>query len=179
MPSSTRTAHKLGANRKETAKRSSRARKFSESADAHEDRGSIKSKLSRSQPSFVHLGIPRHSSYTPQRASSPAVSLPNNAKLLPEQCSGTEFRVVHFRLFKEGARNVCVAGSFNDWKPRRTPLHRNGFGEWEVNLSLTPGDYEYRFVVDGQWIDDPLSCSHVPNPFGGVNAVLHVHQQGQ
>ena len=94
---------------------------------------------------------------------------------MPEHSSGAEFHVVHLRVFKDGARKVCVAGTFNDWNPQRTPLERNADGEWEIALSLAPGEYEYRFVADDQWMDDPLSCRNVANPFGGVNAVLHVH----
>ena len=100
---------------------------------------------------------------------------PANARLLPEHTAGAEFHVVHLRVFKDGARNVYVAGTFNDWNPQRTPLERNADGEWVIALSLAPGDYEYRFVADDQWMDDPLSCRNVANPFGGVNAVLHVH----
>lgn len=94
---------------------------------------------------------------------------------MPEHTAGAEFHVVHLRVFKDGARNVCVAGTFNDWKPNQAPLQRNGNGEWEIALSLKPGDYEYRFLADDQWMDDPLACRHAENPFGGVNAVLHVH----
>lgn len=174
MPSSTqKTFRKLGANRKEAAQKSRRARNSSESTDVHEDRGTIKSKLSRSQPA-VRFTTPQRSSYLPQRASTPVPKLQTSARLLPEHTGGAEFHVVHLRLFKQGAHRVCVAGSFNDWKAR-TPLRQNGVGEWEVGLSLAPGDYEYRFVVDGQWADDPLSGRQVANPYGGVNAVLHVH----
>jgi hypothetical protein len=31
---------------------------------------------------------------------------------------------------------------------------------------------EYRFVVDGEWTDDPLCPRYVSNPFGGLNGVL-------
>jgi hypothetical protein len=176
MPSSTRkTAHKLGPNRKETAKKSRRARNFSESTDVHEDRGTVKSKLGRSQPA-ARFGLPQPGSHLPQRASAPGARVPTSTRLLPEHTAGAEFHVVHFHFFKEGARKVAVAGTFNNWHPRRTRLHQNGVGEWEVDLSLAPGDYEYRFFVDGQWADDPLSCRHAPNPFGGLNAVLHVRR---
>ena len=47
-------------------------------------------------------------------------------------------------------------------------------GNWVKELTLPPGRYEYRFVVDNQWVDDPAAKEIVPNPFGGVNAVLVV-----
>ncbi len=49
-----------------------------------------------------------------------------------------------------------------------------GDGKWIKRLVLPPGRYEYRFVVDGQWLDDPAAKETVPNPLRGVNAVLVV-----
>jgi len=47
-------------------------------------------------------------------------------------------------------------------------------GEWTKELTLSPGRYEYRFVVDGEWADDPAAIELIPNPFGTANAVLIV-----
>jgi hypothetical protein len=41
-------------------------------------------------------------------------------------------------------------------------------------VPLSPGRYEYRFVVNGEWVDDPKAKASVPNPHGGRNAVLVV-----
>lgn len=73
-----------------------------------------------------------------------------------------------------GAREVFVAGDFNAWQPRATPMVRQPDGRWTVTLPLRPGAHEYRFVVDGRWQDDPQAARSVPNPFGGCNAVLEV-----
>ena len=72
------------------------------------------------------------------------------------------------------AQKVCIAGSFNDWHPSVTPMVRLDDGEWAKELALPPGRYEYRFVVDGQWVDDPAATELIPNPFGTPNAVLEV-----
>ena len=72
------------------------------------------------------------------------------------------------------ANEVCIAGSFNDWHPSVTPMIRWGNRKWVKELALPPGRYEYRFVLDGQWVDDPAAKETVPNPFGGFNAVLVV-----
>ncbi len=53
------------------------------------------------------------------------------------------------------AKQVCVAGTFNDWHTSATPLHHCGGGRWILDIPLKPGRYEFRFVVDGQWADDP------------------------
>lgn len=175
MPSSSvKAVHKLGANRKETARTSRRARNSSESTDVHEDRGTIKSKLGRSTFNAARIAVAQQAPPAPYRGASTAAQWPANPGMLTEHTPGAEFQVVHLRVFQDGAQRVCVAGTFNDWAPQHTPLHRNTDGEWEISLSLAPGDYEYRFVADAQWFDDPLACQHVANPFGGVNAVLHV-----
>jgi hypothetical protein len=44
--------------------------------------------------------------------------------------------------------------------------------KWYRALKLSPGRYEYRFVVNGEWVDDHKAKEFVPNPHGGLNAVL-------
>ena len=84
---------------------------------------------------------------------------------------------VCLELFNPNAKNVCVAGSFNEWKPEQTPLAPYGDGRWVANLKVPPGRYEYLFVVDGTWLPDPNAKEAVPNPFGGTNSVLTVSEQ--
>lgn len=72
------------------------------------------------------------------------------------------------------AESVCIAGSFNDWHPGVSPMLRLTDGTWAKELILASGRHEYRFVVDGEWVDDPAATDYVPNPFGGMNAVLTV-----
>jgi len=49
-----------------------------------------------------------------------------------------------------------------------------GGTQWARELALAPGRYEYRFVVDGKWIDAPKAKAYVSNSHGGSNAVLEV-----
>ena len=81
---------------------------------------------------------------------------------------------VTFRLKRPGARTVAVAGTFNDWSASAARLRAAPDGVWSIELALTPGVYEYRFVVDGEWISDPAAGESVPNPFGGVNSLVRV-----
>jgi len=83
-------------------------------------------------------------------------------------------KLIEFTCRAPQAHAVAVAGSFNEWDPRRTPLEREEEGLWRVRLPLSPGRYEYRFVVDGQWQEDAAAREFAPNPFGGRNAVLVV-----
>ncbi|HRT07735.1 MAG TPA: glycogen-binding domain-containing protein [Candidatus Paceibacterota bacterium] len=81
---------------------------------------------------------------------------------------------VTLELVKPDAKSVCVAGTFNQWRPEQTPLRPAGNGRWVGDLRITPGRYEYLFVVDGQWVPDPNARETVRNPFGGQNCVLTV-----
>ena len=86
----------------------------------------------------------------------------------------TKNQRVHLELIAPNAKEVFVAGSFNDWHPAVAPMISLEKGKWAKELMLPPGRYEYRFVVDGEWVDDPTACERVSNPFGGVNAVFEV-----
>ena len=81
---------------------------------------------------------------------------------------------VRFEFTHPTATTVCVAGTFNQWKPEAKTLHSSGVGNWWKETALAPGTYEYCLVVDGQWMPDPLAKDYVPNPFGGRNSVLKV-----
>jgi 1,4-alpha-glucan branching enzyme len=78
------------------------------------------------------------------------------------------------------AQTVFVTGTFNEWHPDATPMIRGDNGEWTVELDISPGRYEFKFVVDGQWCCEPgtddanLKCECVSNPFGTMNRVLDV-----
>jgi 1,4-alpha-glucan branching enzyme len=81
---------------------------------------------------------------------------------------------VRIGCFQPEAHAVFVAGSFNEWDPRATPLTRDSVGAWSVELALPRGEHRYRLVVDGQWCDDPNAQRLVPNPFGGFDAAIFV-----
>jgi len=73
------------------------------------------------------------------------------------------------------AKTVQIAGDFNNWRPDQTPLQKvNENGVWQVKLELPPGCYRYRYVVDGQWQQDPYNERVEPNPFGEYNSVVEV-----
>jgi 1,4-alpha-glucan branching enzyme len=70
------------------------------------------------------------------------------------------------------AETVFVAGDFNHWRARDLRLRRDQTGSWKVQVWLRPGRYEYRFIVDGEWQDNPHASIRVPNDFGSSNRVL-------
>lgn len=84
---------------------------------------------------------------------------------------------VRLEFHDEKAKTVCIAGGFNDWHPKTTTMHTTGPGHWIKDLALSPGIYEYQYVVDGRWINDPEAIKSTPNPFGGRNSVLVLEQE--
>ncbi|MFO0725923.1 MAG: DUF1592 domain-containing protein [Myxococcota bacterium] len=70
---------------------------------------------------------------------------------------------------------VLVAGSFNGWASTAAagawPMQQSG-GRWILKHDLPLGRYEYKLIVDGNWITDPGNSSTAPDGFGGQNSVL-------
>lgn len=83
---------------------------------------------------------------------------------------------IRFEFHSERAQAVFIAGTFNEWRSDATPMIPLGEGRWVKELVLLPGRYEYRYVVDGEWVSDPLVPEQIPNPHGGHNSVLVVSE---
>ena len=81
---------------------------------------------------------------------------------------------VRIEFRHEQAQAVFITGTFNDWHPSVTPMIALGKGRWAKELSLPLGRYEYRFVVDGEWLCDPAATEQASNPYGDFNSVLVV-----
>lgn len=72
-------------------------------------------------------------------------------------------------------RVLAVAGDFNAWNAQRGELQLNAStGAFELRIVCPPGTYQYRLVVDGQWMPDPYNPVVSSNPFGGSNSVAIV-----
>jgi len=80
-------------------------------------------------------------------------------------------RKVLFEFLAPEARDVCLAGDFNNWDASANLMKKDKKGIWKTTLSLKPGRYEYRFLVDGNWENDPSCSNCVPNEFGSQNCV--------
>ncbi|HEX4125246.1 MAG TPA: glycogen-binding domain-containing protein, partial [Tepidisphaeraceae bacterium] len=75
----------------------------------------------------------------------------------------------------EKAKQVLIAGDFNNWSGFSTPMQSQGeSGEWTMSLPLRPGRYRYRFVVDGKWVTDPFNARVERNQFGELDNIVEV-----
>jgi 1,4-alpha-glucan branching enzyme len=72
------------------------------------------------------------------------------------------------------AKEVVLAGDFNKWNAKSHPMKKDKGGVWKRSAMLPPGRYEYKFLVDGQWRNDPKNDKTCPNRFGTRNSVLTI-----
>jgi len=89
--------------------------------------------------------------------------------------NGVKIKPQKFSYVTAAAASVQLVGDFTNWRERPIPLRREPNGVWRAAVRLEPGTHYYRFLVDGEWRDDPKCPLHVPNPFGSHNAVRQVN----
>lgn len=73
-------------------------------------------------------------------------------------------------------KKVILTGSFNNWDEEALLMKRVADG-WEMHLTLAPGVYEYKFIADGKWLEDPANPEKRRNQYGTFNSVLRVTKQ--
>ena len=83
-------------------------------------------------------------------------------------------KTAEFKLYAPQARKVSIAGTFNNWDTKALSAKKDSKGNWMIKVNLKPGRYEYKFVVDGSWINDPKCSSNVSNSFGSQNSVVEI-----
>jgi chromosome partitioning protein len=93
-------------------------------------------------------------------------------ELLKENLPGLNEIVLS--IYSPDAKEVHVAGDFNNWAVDSSSLMEKKDGTWTKRLALNGGKYHYRFVVDGAWVDDPSNPQKELNPFGQTDSLLEV-----
>ncbi|MBW2248947.1 MAG: isoamylase early set domain-containing protein [Deltaproteobacteria bacterium] len=83
-------------------------------------------------------------------------------------------RKVIFSLESPDAKEVILMGDFNQWNPKKHPMKKDVNGVWKKATLLLPGRYEYRFLVDNQWENDPENNQTCLNRFGSKNNFIVV-----
>ena len=82
---------------------------------------------------------------------------------------------VAFSLEAPQASQVSLVGDFNNWDPAATPLAKGAAGRWEAVVALTPGRYQFTYVVDGRrWVRDSSLPQAVGDDFGQPTSVITV-----
>jgi 1,4-alpha-glucan branching enzyme len=72
----------------------------------------------------------------------------------------------------EGSKAVALVGDFNNWQP--VEMKKQKDGRFAVEVKLPAGQYQYKFIIDGQWAADQENGDVLPNPHGSLNSVAKV-----
>lgn len=80
---------------------------------------------------------------------------------------------VRFELVCHEAESVNLVGEFNHWNAKSHPMF-NDHGKWLIDILLSPGAYQYKFVINNQkWILDPYG-EKISIPRGEMNSIVSV-----
>lgn len=79
-----------------------------------------------------------------------------------------------FSISAPTAMSVQLVGDFTHWQEKPINLQKASHGIWKATIKLEPGSHHYRFLVDGQWRDDPECTVRVSNPYGSHDTVREV-----
>ena len=74
------------------------------------------------------------------------------------------------------AKKVILTGSFNGWNETDLEMIKRG-DLWVLQLQLQIGTYEYKFIVDGEWIHDPANPNKKRNQYLTFNSILDIKKQ--
>ena len=114
-------------------------------------------------------------------ASSVSVQVPEKRESVSspqeeiEKSFEPDIKEVTFALESSAAKDIYVAGDFNDWKindESRLALGENGC--WEKRVPLPHGRYRYKFVIDGEWTVDSLNQERERNSFGTFDSIMKI-----
>lgn len=86
------------------------------------------------------------------------------------------FFCYNYRFILKGyqsAKSVVVAGSFNNWRTNELKMipYR---GSWVLSAYIREGTHAYKFIVDGNWINDPACKVNRPDGMGNMNSFFSI-----
>ena len=105
---------------------------------------------------------------------SKPLSLDDESRLLDHLQKPETAEWVVFKHHAPPGASVHVAGTFNGWDTSAISLGENGKGLYTATVLLPLGRHEYKFIVNGEWVNGPECSEQSPNPFGTTNNVVVV-----
>ncbi|MBO3097172.1 isoamylase early set domain-containing protein [Gelidibacter pelagius] len=83
---------------------------------------------------------------------------------------------VTFTVPAEDAKKVSVLGTFNEWNEKKAlQLKKLKNGTFKGTIDLEKDNsYEFKYLVDGTFINEEEADAYKTNEFGGENAVLNL-----
>jgi len=97
-----------------------------------------------------------------------------------------EFTFTYVPLEDEEVASVSLRGSFNSWG--EWPMEEQPNGIWSITVDLEPGEYQYKFYINGKWPQDmstardggpidPNAVGYINDGFGGQNAICRIKEE--
>ena len=100
---------------------------------------------------------------------------PPSAKPVANKAAKPAKKAVTFTVHAEKGKAVYLAGSFNEWSTTAKKMaYKTKAGIYSATVQLAPGEYQYKFVIDGTWCADPENENSVKNDQGTFNSVVVV-----
>ncbi len=94
-------------------------------------------------------------------------------KIFIETESGLVARVTFILPNSTWADAIYLVGDFNGWNHSSHPFQRGREGTWTLALDLEVGRcYQFRYLRDGEWINDSQADGFVGNPHGSDNSLV-------
>ena len=87
-----------------------------------------------------------------------------------------KLKTVTLKISAPLAKEVYLAGEFNSWKLDDSSRMELTNGCWTKRLDLSSGKYRYRFVIDGNWSEDPANPLTQLNSYGTLDSLLEVNK---
>ena len=111
-----------------------------------------------------------------------SIKKPAARKTVVKKCTAKKSTVkkataknVTFTVHADKGKAVYVAGEFNKWNPTAKKMaYKAKDGIYAATVKLVPGEYQYKFVIDGTWCADPENVNSVQNDQGTFNSVITV-----
>jgi len=80
---------------------------------------------------------------------------------------------VEFNFYRPEAKEVFLAGDFNDWQGGDVSMSRGKDGYWKASLPLPAGEFKFRYCADGAWYTDFAAFGVEPGQFG-LDSIVRV-----
>ncbi|MBM3244159.1 MAG: hypothetical protein FJZ12_04945 [Candidatus Omnitrophica bacterium] len=82
---------------------------------------------------------------------------------------------IMFSVFAPEAKDVFLVGEFNNWQINESARMAQNNGTWSKKINLDTGKYRYRFVIDGNWVEDSSNPLKEINPYGSIDSLVEIN----
>ena len=73
------------------------------------------------------------------------------------------------------AERVYLVGDFNKWNEQSLPMRKSRGRGFELELDIPPGRYQFKYLIDGIWWNDPNADDYKNNFWGSEDSVICVN----